>query len=169
MLKFLKTGNLNSQKGFSFLEVMITTSIMAILFSVITFNLLRAQGSSSEQSNLDILVSDIRAQQAKAMTGSTEGRASSSNYGVYFLSDRYVLFNGNSYNAVDPTNYTIELPEDIEIVSTTLPSNTLLFSVLSGEIVGYSDSSNSIIFRSVSANEQTVITLNQYGVITGMN
>ncbi len=169
MLKFLKIGKLSSQKGFSFLEVMITTSIMAILFSIITFNLLRAQGSSSEQSNLDNLVSDIRAQQTKAMTGSTEGRSTSSNYGVYFLSDRYILFNGNSYNEAEPTNYTIELPDDIEIVSTTLPSNTLLFSVLSGEIVGYTDTSNSVIFRSLSTNEQTVITLNRYGVITGMN
>jgi len=61
VLKFLKSGNLKSQKGYSFLEVMITTSIMAILFSIITFNLLRAQGSSSEQSNLDNLVSDVRA------------------------------------------------------------------------------------------------------------
>lgn len=169
MLKYLKGGNLNSQKGFSFLEIMITTSITAILFGIITFNLLRAQGFTSEQSNLDNLVSDIRAQQTKAMTGSTEGRTTSSNYGVYFLSDRYVLFNGNSYNASEPTNYTIELPDDIEIVSTTLPSNTLLFSILSGEIVGFTDSSNSIIFRSLGTNEQTVIILNRYGVITGMN
>lgn len=168
MLKLLKR-KFFSHEGFSLLEVMITTSVMAVLFGIITFNLLRTQGSTSERSNLDNLVSDIRSQQLKAMTGSTEGRAAASNYGVYFLSDRYTLFNGNSYNAADPTNYTIQLPEDIEITSTTLPSNTLLFSVLSGEVVGYSDSSNSIIFKSLSTNDQTVITLNRYGVITGMN
>lgn len=151
------------------IEMLIVIFITTTLFGIVAFNLLRAQGSSSEQSNLDNLASDIRAQQAKAMTGSTEGRANSSNYGVYFLSDRYILFNGNAYNAAEPTNYTIELPDDIEIVSTTLPSNTLLFSVLSGEIVGYADISNSVIFRSLSTNEQTVITLNRYGVITGVN
>ena len=151
------------------IEMLIVISITTTLFGIVAFNLLRAQGSSSEQSNLNNLVSDIREQQTKAMTGSTEGRINSSNYGVYFLSDRYVLFNGNSYNATEPTNYTIELPEDIEIVSTTLPGNTLLFSVLSGEIVGYTDTSNSVIFKSLSINEQTVITLNRYGVITGMN
>lgn len=169
MLRFLKSGNINSQKGFSMIEVLIVTFITTTLFGIVAFNLLHAQGSSSEQSNLDNLASDIRAQQTKAMTGSTEGRASSSNYGVYFLSDRYILFNGNAYSASEPTNYVIELPEDIEIVSTTLPSNTLLFSVLSGEIVGFTDTSNSIIFRSFSTSEQTVITLNRYGVITGMN
>lgn len=170
MLKFLhRKRKINSQKGFSFLEVMITTSIMALLFGIITFNLLRTQGSTSERANLDNLVSDIRAQQLKAMTGSTEGRSATSNYGVYFLSNKYTLFNGNSYNESDPTNFTVDLPEDIQITSTTLPSNTLLFSVLSGEIVGYTDTSNSIIFKSLSTNEQTVITLNRYGVITGMN
>lgn len=151
------------------IEVLIVIFVTTTLFGIVAFNLIRAQGSSSEQSNLNNLVSDIRAQQTKAMTGSAEGRANSSNYGIYFLSDRYTLFNGNSYNAADPTNYTIELPDDIEIVSTTLPSNTLLFSILSGEIVGYTDTSSSIIFRSISTNEQTVITLNRLGVITGMN
>lgn len=148
---------------------MITTVTMAILFGVVTFNLLRAQNLSSKQSNLDKLVSDIRAQQTKAMTGSTEGRTTADNYGIYFMSDRYVLFHGSSYSSSDTTNYNVSLPSDVQIQSTTLPDNTLLFSTLSGEMIGYSQSANSIILKLVNAGDQSVITLNRYGVITGIN
>lgn len=162
-------SSFKSQKGFTFLEVMITTVTMAILFGVVTFNLLRAQNLSSKQSNLDKLVSDIRAQQTKAMTGSTEGRTTADNYGIYFMSDRYVLFHGSSYSSSDTTNYNVSLPSDVQIQSTTLPDNTLLFSTLSGEMIGYSQSANSIILKLVNAGDQSVITLNRYGVITGIN
>lgn len=162
-------SSFKSQKGFTFLEVMITTVTMAILFGVVTFNLLRTQNLSSKQSNLDKLVSDIRAQQTKAMTGSTEGRTTADNYGIYFMSDRYVLFHGSSYSSSDTTNYNVSLPSDVQIQSTTLPDNTLLFSTLSGEMIGYSQSANSIILKLVNAGDQSVITLNRYGVITGIN
>ena len=168
-IKTQKWLYLKSGAGFTLLEIMISTMIMALLFGVVSFNLLRAQNSSSQQSNLDKLVSDIRAQQSKAMTGATEGRTSSANYGVYFMSDKYILFHGNVYNPSDVTNFTVNLPEDVKIQSTTLPSNTLLFSILSGEIVGYSVLANSIIFTSINTNKQTVITLNRYGVVTGVN
>lgn len=171
MLKILhkiKPG-LNSQKGFTLLEVMITTTIMAILFGVITFNLIRTQNASSGQSNLDKLVSDIKAQQTKAMTGSTEGRATTDNYGIYFMVDKYILFHGSSYVLSETSNYTVDLPSDVQIESTTLPNNTLVFSVLSGEIIGFSQSANSIVFKMVNANEQVMLTLNRYGVITGIN
>lgn len=160
---------LKDQKGFSLLEVMITVTIMALMFGIVTFNLLRTQNNTSAQSNLDKLVSDIRAQQGKAMTGATEGRTTTDSYGIYFLSNQYVLFHGSSYNPNDTSNYTVNLPEDVEIQSTTLPGNTLIFSVLSGEIMGFFQSSNTITLRSVNTNQQTTVTLNRYGVIMGVN
>jgi hypothetical protein len=103
------------------------------------------------------------------MNGSTEGRATADNYGVYFMSDRYILFHGASYSESESTNFTVNLPSDIQIQSTTLPSNTLLFSALSGEMLGYSESANSITLRLINTNQQSVITLNRYGVVTSIN
>lgn len=169
MPRFINLKKFKSQRGFSFIEILLASSIMMVLFGVITFNLLRAQGSASKTSNTDKLISDIRAQQIKAMTGATEGRTSADNYGIYFMSNKYILFHGASYNSGDPTNFTVDLPSDLEIKSTTLPSNTLLFSVLSGEMVGYSSTSNTVTVRSIAINKEIIITINRYGVITGVN
>lgn len=160
---------LKGQKGFSLIEIVIVVGISLMLFGAITFNLLRVQGNTSAESNLDKLVSDIRAQQGKAMTGATEGRTSSDNYGIYFQPDQYVLFHGAAYNQAEPSNFTVELPDDIEIQSTTLPGNTLIFSQLSGEMIGFSETENTITIRSINTNEQTSVILNRYGVIEQIN
>ncbi|MBI2621279.1 MAG: type II secretion system protein [Candidatus Levybacteria bacterium] len=161
-----KERNSPFQKGFSLLEIIITTTVMSIMFGLIVFSLLRTQSRTSAQSNLDKLNSDIVAQQIKAMTGATEGRTTTDDYGIYFLSDQYVLFHGSTYNPSEPTNFTVNLPQDLEIQSTTLPGNTLIFSKLSGEIVGFSESANTITIRLINTNEQRTVTLNRYGVIT---
>lgn len=160
---------LKSQEGFSLIEIVVVIGISLMLFGAITFNLHRTQSNTSIESNLDKLVSDIRVQQGKSMTGATEGRSTSDNYGIYFQPDQYVLFHGAAYNQAEPSNFTVELPDDIEIQSTTLPGNILIFSALSGEIFGFSPSANTITLRSVNTNQQTSLTLNRYGVITEIN
>jgi prepilin-type N-terminal cleavage/methylation domain-containing protein len=160
---------IKSDKGFTLVELMIITAISAVLFGIVTVNLVRFQNNASRQSNIDVLVSDLKSQQLKAMLGSTEGRAANDNYGIYFMADRYILFHGNTYNPNDPTNFTVNLPADVRIQSTTLPNNSAVFSKLSGELLSYSPSANTITVHAVSNNENSVISLNRYGVITGVN
>jgi|SRR3989344_1993447 len=157
------------QKGFTIAEILISVAVVSILFGIVTINLLRTQSSTSSQTNIEKLVSDIKTQQTKAMTGATEGGSTSGNYGIYFLADQYVLFRGSSYNPSDSSNFAVNLPEDIEIQSTTLPGNTLIFSQLNGEMIGFSESANTITIRSLTSNEQKTVTLNRYGIITTIN
>lgn len=154
------------QKGFTIIEVMIVMLISAMLFGVIGYNMVKVQSTTSIQSSVDTLVSDLRSQQSKAMFGSTEGRVSADSYGIYFLPDQYVLFHGNSYNSSEPTNFSVELPSNIEIASTTFPSNIIVFSALSGEISGFSPTGNTITLKVSNASNETNITLNRYGVVT---
>ncbi|MBI4097710.1 MAG: type II secretion system protein [Candidatus Levybacteria bacterium] len=154
------------QKGFTLIEVILVMSITAMLFGVIGYNMVRVQSTTSIQSSVDGLVSDLRFQQSKAMIGATEGRSSADSYGIYFLSDQYVLFHGNSYNSSEPTNFSVELPSNIEIANTTFPSNIIVFSALSGEISGFSPTGNTITLKVGNASDQATITLNRYGVVT---
>ena len=165
--RFFKGGNL--QHGFSLIELLVVSGMSAILFGLIIFSLVRFQNTSSQQSSADSLISDIKNQQSKAMLGSTEGRADSDSYGIYFYSDRYVLFHGSTFDPNEPTNFTVELPEDLAIQSTSFPGNTIIFEKLSGEIVGFSSGSDSLTLNALNINRDIVITLNRYGVITGIN
>ena len=170
MSKYLLSNrNMGFQKGISMLELLITIALIGILFGTVTFNLIRVQSNTSAQINLDKLISDIKTQQGKAMTGATEGRITSDNYGIYFQPNQYVLFHGAVYSPNEPSNFTVDLPDDLEIQSTTLPDNTLIFSQLSGEMIGFSETENTITIRSVNTGEQTSVTLNRYGVIEQIN
>ncbi len=160
---------LKGQKGFSLIEIVIVIGISLMLFGAVTFNLLRTQSNTSVESNLEKLLSDVRAQQGKAITGATEGRSTTDNYGIYFLQNQYILFHGVSYNPNEQTNFIVNLPQDVEIQSTTLPGNSLIFSALSGEVMGFLESANTITLRSINTGQQTTVTLNRYGVITAMN
>jgi prepilin-type N-terminal cleavage/methylation domain-containing protein len=165
--RFLK--KIRQQNGFTLIELMIVLGISATLFGLIIFDLVRFQNTNSQQSSSDSLVSDIRTQQFKAMFASTEGRADTDDYGIYFYSDRYVLFHGSSFNPSDPSNFTVELPEDLEIQSTSFPDNTIIFEKISGEILGYIPGANSLVLRAIRVNRDFTITLNRYGVITRIN
>ena len=164
--QFYKT---NSQGGFSLIELMVVMTIGAVLFSMVAFNLLGLQANTSQQSSINSLISDIKSQQFMAMNGVTEGRNESDNYGIYFMQDEYVLFHGDSYNSMESTNFSIELPSDVEIQSTTFPNNSVIFTQISGELSGFTPGNNTIIVREKNINKQVVITLNKYGVITSVN
>lgn len=164
---FLKT--INSQKGFTLIELMVVIGIMSILFGLILFNMFRFQSTNSQQTNVDTLTSDMKAQQFKAMYGATQGGADSSDYGIYFYSDRYVLFKGSVFDPDNASNFTVELPDDLEIQNTTFTNNTIVFEKLSGDLLGYSPGADSLTVKALTINRDIVITLNRYGVITGIN
>jgi len=142
--------------------------VSIMLIGVVGFNMLRVQNRTSVRESADTLVSDLASQQSKAMLGATEGRASADSYGVYFLSDQYVLFHGTSYNSNDITNYVVKLPSDLQFTGSTIPNNIIVFTALSGEILGFSPSGNTIAIKTINTNSQLTITINRYGVVTGV-
>lgn len=165
--RFFKSAKL--QKGFSLIELLIVFGMSSVLFGLIVFNLIRFQNTNSQQSSADSIISDIRNQQSKAMLGATEGRVDSDSYGIYFYSDRYVLFHGSSFDPNDTSNFTVDLPDDLAIENTSFPGNTVIFEKLSGDIIGFIPGSDSLTLKAVNINRDIVITLNRYGVITGIN
>jgi len=156
------------KKGYTYLEVLIVIAIAGLLFGFIAFNLFKTQHETAVTSIVNTLLSDLKNQQTKAMIGVNGGRPTGDSYGIFFQSNSYVLFYGNAYNSQDSTNFNVPLDQNLTI-STTLASNTLVFSQLSGEVFNFSPFQNTITIKNTAGLEQKIITVNRYGVVTGIN
>lgn len=153
---------IKTQHGFSITELLLIMGVFALLFGFASLNLLGIRSKTSLGTSVDVLLSDMKGQQIKAMTG-TEG---GDNYGVHFQTNSYVLFK-SSFNPSNPDNFEVTL-DDIT-VDTTLPGSEVVFSKISGEVTGFNPSGNTIRFSSSSSTDQKIITLNRFGVVRGVN
>lgn len=145
------------KKGFTLIELIVTVTFFAILLGLVTINLLGSRKQVAQESNVDVLIGDIRAQQSKAMT--SEG-TSSNNFGVYLQSDKYTLFTGGSYNPNAGTNFVVDLDPSNSITSITIPNSTIVFEKGSGEVVNFISGQNTFHLGT------RTMTINKLGVIS---
>lgn len=160
-------NKLKLQRGVSLLELVIFMSITLFLFGFVTINLVRFQQKTSINSILDTFASDMKSQQAKAMSG--DGNTNQENFGIYFLSDKYILFKGSSYSPSNPTNFSVNLEGGMNFQDVLLPSNTLIFLHKSGEVNGFSQGHDSFSLQDSQGQEIKTVLINKYGVITQIN
>lgn len=161
VLRYLK-----NQKGVSFAELMLSIAIFLLLIGFVSINLAKSTKHATLGSSVDILVSDIKSQQIKAISGATDGQAAAASYGIFIQANKYTLFRGNSYVSGDPGNFSITLDSRFQL-TTTFAGGTLIFSQRSGEIAGL-QGQNTITLKTTDGLEQKTITLNKYGVITSV-
>lgn len=147
---------MKTQRGYTLIELSLVLALVAILLGIATINLARSQQGASLNAAEQILLSDLKQQQLKAMIGDAEGRADPDPYGVHFDSNRYVLFHG-TYSAVDTSNVVINLDSNMHFNN---PNYDVIFSRLSGTtlatIIELQNSTNSQLKR---------IHLNTLGVV----
>ncbi len=158
----------NSERGFTLVELGIVFGIIALLSGFVTFNFVNVQKTTSINSVIDTLVSDMKSQQTKAMVGSG-GSGVGNSYGIYFQSDRYILFTGTTYSSTNSSNFTVMLGSNIEFVNSTFPNNSLVFLRQSGELNVFIDGMNTITIQNTQGLNKKTITVNQYGVVTKIN
>jgi len=155
------------RRGFTITELAIVMGISAILLSLATVNLSVLIPKGNVTTSTDILLTDIKQQQAKAMLGETQGQSTTNSYGIFLENNQYTLFAGSAFNATSSANMVVSVPASLEIV-TNLPISTLLFTKGSGEVQGFVQGSNTVTLRDRSFSTQRVLSVNQYGVITGL-
>jgi len=155
-------------KGFTIPELTLVVGILAILFGITTINLIGAQHKASVSSAIATLLADIKSQQAKAMTGSTEGRTTADVYGIHFTSTSYVLFHSPTFNSANPANSIFNLDSGLQFTNISFPNSNIIFSQGSGEISGFINGSNTVRVASTLGTEQKTITVNRYGVVTNV-
>lgn len=168
MKNFTVTIKKNTE-GFTLIELIVVIGIILILFGFISINLIQQQHTTAVSASVDTLSSDIASQQTKAMAGKVDSSSAENSYGIYFQSDRYTLFSGNTYFATGSGNFTVMLDKNISFSNITFPNSSLVFSVRSGEFNGFVNGTNTIKIKDTAGSEAKTITVNRYGVIINVN
>ncbi|QQG41731.1 MAG: type II secretion system protein [Candidatus Woesebacteria bacterium] len=132
----------NTNNGFTVVELMLSIGILAILFALTTINLGRLPSSSAQSATIDVLISDIRAQQTQAMAGNID-------FGIHFDSTSYTL---------TPSNFVVDLDPGISFSNVTFLGGDLNFSAGSGETT-----SGAFSIVNDQINQTTVVNINKYG------
>ena len=153
-------------RAYTQVELIVILAIIAVLFTVASVGLNSLQQQSYIDNTVETMLSDIKLQQTKAMTGDTSSTGSNSEYGIHFYSNNsYTLFKGSNYSSFDSNNFTVTQSSAISI-TTTFPQSNLIFAKGSGEVVGFISNQNTITVTNTNDSQNRKITINRFGVIT---
>lgn len=164
-MKFLKKKS--SQSGFTLVELLVVVGIISLLSLLITTNLPNITRQNALNSDVNVVISDLKAQQLKAMDGDMEGRTAPDNYGITITTaTTYTLFHGGTFVQTDPSNLAITLDNSLQFVEV---GESIIFNRLDGSVVGFNPLANTITLKDAISGIQKVITFNRYGVISSVN
>ena len=152
--------------GFTLPEIVIVGGIMVFLLGLGSINLLRPQRQAEVASIADTLIADLSSQQIKSMVGDVSTGGGPSMHGVYFGSDSYTLFKGDTYSPSNETNFTVQLPSPQTFSSISFPSGVVLFAQRSGEFQNFAEGSDSVTLTNGDSGESIVLRINRFGVVT---
>jgi hypothetical protein len=140
------------------------------VLTIATVNLFRPVGTSKLDSVSSDVASIIREAQNKAMNTDTSGQAVTSEYGIHFETNKYTLFIGSVFNSNDTNNLVVDAPSQIVITPNlpcqSLPNqcNNIVFQKVSGEVIGFDGSKNSVCLTETVSNDRRLVRINFLGV-----
>lgn len=147
--------------GFTFVEIIITIGLFSIIFALITVSMVRPKATADIKSAEDQIYITLKEAQNLAMKGPLD------RFGVHFEQNKFVLFQGSTYNPGDSSNLETTLDSNLSIESISSPSGAnIIFSQLSGEVQGLSlDESASFVLRESNTNETRNFTITSLGAV----
>jgi len=156
--------SLRSNSGVTLIEMIVTIGILSTLLAIGLLSVTNLPANTTINTDITLLISDIKNQQIKAMVGDTGGRDEPDNYGIKIYNDRYVLFNGYEFDENSPDNQEIPI-SSVEQLSTTFPDTSIIFASASGEIINFVDGQNSVSVINTQSSQSKTVELNKYGTI----
>jgi prepilin-type N-terminal cleavage/methylation domain-containing protein len=151
-------------KGFTFIELLLVMSVVAILTSMVSLALVNSRSSTSLETVTATFMADFKNQQTKAMTGDTEGQGVPDHYGIHISPQAYTMFRGSSFAAQAESNFLVPMEDTIRI-TTTFSDDILHFATQSGEMSNFISGQNTITFSDSATTKQKILHVNKYGSI----
>ena len=148
--------------GHSFVEIL----------GITTVTLFRPVAKANLNTVSTNIFSLLREAQNQAINTDTSGDPQSNDYGVHFETDSYTLFKGSTYISSDSSNFVVATKNNISI-SPSLPCpsppedcNNVVFEKISGEVLGFDPTKNTVCVTETGTNKQILINVNFVGGIS---
>ena len=138
--------------------------VIGILARLVTLDLFRGQQRASLTVTRDVLVSDIRKQQHRAMEGMMSTPGVYLDYSIRFENQRYILYPGIVYDGNNTANDVVTLDPILRFDPIQVPGSTITFSRISGEVRGYDEANRRITLKNIQTGNQVTIQFNALGV-----
>lgn len=151
-------------EGATLVELIVIMAVVGILARVVTLNLFQGQQRASLTVTRDLLISDIRKQQHRAMVGMTSTPGVYLDYSIRFEAQRYILYPGIVYDSNNVANEVTMLDPVLQFDPIDVSGGTVTFSRVSGEVRGYDENNRSITLKNIQTGSQYVISFNTLGV-----
>ncbi len=142
------------------MEIMLAITLMAILLASFALYSQTSHLRTDINSQADIMVSYLKLAQSNAASGKVD---TFNAIHLDTVANSYTLFEGSSYNAVDPTNFEIELPESISLQNISLNGGGSSIIFLSPD--GGTSTYGSFELNSAQINKSINITISSIGKI----
>jgi len=159
---------MTNKLGLTLVEIILVLGIIAVLSSFASFNIVRSRNAVSLDSTVSSLINDIKSQQIQAMSGYSQTGVKIP-CGIYFETNRYILFYKDSYLSSDSTNFPINLDQDNQFSLINLPTSQIVFASANGEIKDFDPSKNYVTLKNINSGETKKIHFNKFGVVYEIN
>jgi prepilin-type N-terminal cleavage/methylation domain-containing protein len=152
--------------GFTLPELLISMAIIMLIFAFGSINLLRIVPKAHLDEAFTTFIADAKSQQNAAMLGqSTSGTQVSQS--IKFNTNSYTLFKGQIYSPTDPSNFTVNCPQNVTI-TTNFAGSVMTFLPMTGELNNYNSNASQVTFTGVGG-QSVIIKLNMLGNVYYVN
>jgi len=150
---------MNSNKGFTLLEILIALGILAMILTIVFFSFSKLNSSQALDKSADLVVSVL--EEARSHTLSSVG---ASQYGVYLDEFEITLFKGTTYVPLDADNKVTALNTFVAIRDVDLSGggSSVVFKRLTGSTdeVGTAE-----VYLKTDPSTFRTITISSTGVV----
>lgn len=161
---------LSTEEGFSLIEILLVVSLFIVVLTISSTNLFNPLGVEKVNNLSTDITSLLKDAQAKAMASETSGQGTTSEFGIHFTSSSYTLFKGSIFNPADTNNFTANVASGLSIApnlpcpSSPNDCSNIVFSRLSGEVLNFNQTQNSLCLADNLGNK-ILLTTNYLGVV----
>lgn len=145
----------HSESGFTFIEILVTISVLAILGTITLSALANVRVQRDLDAAVAETVSTIRLAQSKTLASESDAR-----YGVHFAEDRVALFQGVSYGAGTTTETRLLSPRvRITVITLADGGSDVAFQRLTGTTTSHG------LIQMVAGSYSRILTIDPSGAV----